>query len=650
MMTEILKILCIDDTQDQFLLVQGYLDNIQSSRTAYDVEWAPTYTSALNMLAETDYDVCLVDLQLGHRNGLDLMRDIRRTNLDIPMILMTGHGTHAVDLKAMELGAADYIDKAELTGPALERSLRYAVEQARALTALRQAEQSIRESETRFRALVEKGSDYVLLVDERGVIHYASPSFEHKLGYVDTDMAGNSVQNLILDEDVEIMELTLDALLDSPNEVTSNQLRIQHRDGSWRWVEVTGTNLMDEAGVEGIVLNAHDITAHKEAREAEYQQRMLAEALLDSAAALNSILEFDKVLKQILAIVGRVVPHDTACIMLLEEGRTRTVGVYGYDDPQIEAEIHRARYAVNEIPILRQVLSKGEILIVPTLDAEDHDTPVTHNLQSIIGVPVMYGDKVIAFLSLGSYRAGFFGQEQSRPLQALAHQAAIAIQNARAFEQAQEMAALEQRQALARDLHDAVSQTLFSASVIAEALPRLWALDPEDAERDTLQLARLTKGALAEMRTLLLELRPTTLIETDFSILVKHLIGAAASRTDSDTQIELIATGPEIRLPPDVQVALYRIVQEVLNNIVKHAHAEHVEVRIDRQPDQIRITVRDDGRGFDVSNALTTGRMGLVIIRERAASINASIDVVSETDGDLSGTTILIGWNKNGLH
>jgi PAS domain S-box-containing protein len=640
-----LKILCIDDAEDEFVLIQGFLDSIRSSRTAYEVEWAATYSTALERLAHADYDVCLVDFQLGGQNGLDLIREVRQNNQDMPMILMTGHGTHDVDVEAMQLGAADYIDKVGLTAASLERSLRYAVEHSRALTALRQAQQSIRESEKRFRALVEKGSDFVLLVDEHGVIGYASPSFQHKMGYPDTALTGNAVQSLVHEDDVGIIDRALMALLDSPGRVTSSQLRLQHHDGSWRWVEVTGTNLLDERGVKGLVLNAHDITAHKEAREAEYEQRILAESLLDTAAILGSTLNFDTVLERILANVERVIPHDTASILVLEGDQTQTVGVYGYHDPGVESALHNSSITVEQSPLLKKIISTREILVIPIVDDSLRVTPITHELNSYIGVPVMSGKDVIAFLNLGSYSAGFFGPEHIRPLQAFAHQAAFAIQNARAYEQAQAYAALEERQRLARELHDAVSQTLFSANVIAETLPRLWDIDADDAKRETLKLARLTKGALAEMRTLLLELRPATLLDTDFSILLKHLVAATASRTDA--AFDFNPTGPEIKLPPDVQLGLYRIVQEALNNIIKHARATQVQIHMERRADRITMRVRDDGRGFDVNDPPNKGRMGLGILEERAASIQASVKIESEIG---SGTIISIHWQKNGLN
>ncbi len=160
------------------------------------------------------------------------------------------------------------------------------------------------------------------------------------------------------------------------------------------------------------------------------------------------------------------------------------------------------------------------------------------------------------------------------------------------------LAAVEERQRLARDLHDAVSQTLFSANIIAEALPRLWDRDPESVRRRLPQLHHLTSGALAEMRTLLLELRPNApgRCETERAAATSR---RCLLRPDSQTVVSLTLSGQR-RLPAEVQVALYRIAQEALNNVAKHAKRRRGRRFISRcEPDRVELRVRDDGQGFD---------------------------------------------------
>jgi signal transduction histidine kinase len=196
------------------------------------------------------------------------------------------------------------------------------------------------------------------------------------------------------------------------------------------------------------------------------------------------------------------------------------------------------------------------------------------------------------------------------------------------------------RTRLARDLHDAVTQTLFSASLIAEVLPELWDMDVTEAKNSTEELRQLTRGALAEMRTLLLELRPATLTQTRLSDLMRQLCEAFIGR--SRLPITLNIEG-ERDLPPEVQVAYYRIAQESLNNIFKYARATQVNVTLCLSPSGARFEVCDNGIGFDMSTAKPTS-MGLRIMRERAEAIGADFHI-SSTPG--AGTCLEVDWTEN---
>jgi nitrate/nitrite-specific signal transduction histidine kinase len=228
--------------------------------------------------------------------------------------------------------------------------------------------------------------------------------------------------------------------------------------------------------------------------------------------------------------------------------------------------------------------------------------------------------------------------DEHRLAQALAQRAGLAIQNARLFEQAQQVATAEERQRLARELHDAVTQTLFSASLIAEVLPRLWARNPDQGRQRLEELRHLTRGALAEMRTLLLELRPAALVETPFGHLLNQLADSISSRTT--VHIEVHTEAAERPLPPDVQLSMYRIAQEALNNIVKHASANRAEVRFRRRAASMTLRITDDGRGFDTSRT-PAGHLGLSIMRERARAIHARLRIDSRIG---SGTRVDVRW------
>jgi PAS domain S-box-containing protein len=205
-----------------------------------------------------------------------------------------------------------------------------------------------------------------------------------------------------------------------------------------------------------------------------------------------------------------------------------------------------------------------------------------------------------------------------------------------------EDAILAERTRLARDLHDAVTQTLFSASLIAEVLPELWLVDPEEARKSNEELRQLTRGALAEMRTLLLELRPATLTQARFPDLLKQLGEAVIGR--ARLPVDLVVEG-NYELPPDVKVAFYRIAQESLNNIVKYSRATHVEMCIKLDCCNVHLEVKDNGVGFDPASVKPTS-LGMRIMRERAEAIHAHFRV-SSVPGQ--GTTVIVDWNEDEL-
>jgi PAS domain S-box-containing protein len=203
-------------------------------------------------------------------------------------------------------------------------------------------------------------------------------------------------------------------------------------------------------------------------------------------------------------------------------------------------------------------------------------------------------------------------------------------------------AALEERQRLARDLHDAVSQTLWSASLIADVLPEVWQHDPAKGLERLGRLRQLTRGALAEMRALLLELRPRALVETKMAELLKRLIEATASR--SGAKISLEHKG-DCDLPEDVHVALYRVAQEALNNATHHAMASEIKIRLKCGPKNARLAIEDNGQGFDPEEIPQGQHLGLKIMGERATSIEASLDIISRSG---EGTQVVLIWPDDG--
>jgi signal transduction histidine kinase len=383
----------------------------------------------------------------------------------------------------------------------------------------------------------------------------------------------------------------------------------------------------------------YDTTEQHRALRAEAEERRFNEALLDIAAAINSTLHFDDVLVKIFANLSRVVSHDWANLMLIREGYTHVVGTHAYP-PEAAAAICRTRFPMGELVTFRQMIATHKPVIindVETVESWRQQLPIPE-IRAYLGAPIVRNDEVIGFINLDSQRVNAFRPRDGERLQAFADQIAIAIQNAQTFERAREDAMAQERQRLARELHDSVSQLLFSASVTAEALPLLLRHSPEASEEALKQVARLTKGALAEMRTLLVELRPNTMAEIDLSILLSYLVGSLQTHTGAvvDYQVH----GQSYDLPPEVKIALYRIAQEALTNIVKHAGARHVEFMLTFTEFGVAMTIEDDGAGF-APEQVRPEHLGLRIMRERADNTGVLLRICAARQ---TGTRIEARW------
>jgi PAS domain S-box-containing protein len=197
----------------------------------------------------------------------------------------------------------------------------------------------------------------------------------------------------------------------------------------------------------------------------------------------------------------------------------------------------------------------------------------------------------------------------------------------------------EERQRMADSLHDAVNQSLFSAGLIAEVLPRLWERNQEEARKSLKDLRKLTRSAQGEMRALLAELRPSVVTDSGLDYFLEQLSNAFTGRTNLPVTINIKG---EMNLQPEAQVVFYRVAQEALNNIAKHAKASRVEVEFQNEPDQATMRIKDDGRGFDPQE-LKGIHYGLRMMQERAKTIGARLSIDSQPG---HGTRLQLSWKK----
>jgi signal transduction histidine kinase len=244
-------------------------------------------------------------------------------------------------------------------------------------------------------------------------------------------------------------------------------------------------------------------------------------------------------------------------------------------------------------------------------------------LEDFLGVPVRHRGEVLGNLFLSGSRAGAFTARDQRSVETLAAYAGVAIANARLYRQAQELATVEERGRVARELHDSVSQMLFS--MVYEA--RAAALRAgEDGSREALRrIEGSASAALQEMKALVYALRPKSLERDGLEATLRDLVEAL--RRAHGAPIAVRVQG-EPRLAPTVELALLRIAQEALHNALRHAPGARIQVALEQDAGEVRLTVADDGPGFDPTQlSRTTRTMGLVTMRERAAAIRAALEI-----------------------
>lgn len=245
--------------------------------------------------------------------------------------------------------------------------------------------------------------------------------------------------------------------------------------------------------------------------------------------------------------------------------------------------------------------------------------PGTGTPRSWLGVPMLLGDQVTGILSVQNLdEENAFGESDIRLLQTFASSMSIALENARLYEQARELAILDERQRLARELHDSVTQSLYGISLYAQAATgNLHANQVEQAKQYLDDIQNTAQESLADMRLLIYELRPPILEKEGLISALQQRLISVEDRARIKSSIQTNLTG---RLPAQVEECLYQIAREALNNVIKHAHARTISIQIQREADSVSMEIADDGVGFDPETSRRQGSLGLVNMQERAHS------------------------------
>ncbi len=530
---------------------------------------------------------------------------------------------------------------------------------------MQKSKQDQEEREQQYRNIFDIASDGMIVHDlETGLVVEANPAACLMHGYVREEFIGLLLISFIHPDSQPAFREYIQAVQSGGMFDT----RIQHlrQDGSTFYAEWRGTAFTHQGRfcLLGVVRDVSNrIQAEQNLHQSVETRTHEQETLLAISHTLASTLELQPGL--ILDQLREIIEYSHGGLFALEDSTLVTLamrdnpgsstpeeheGRWGRGTPQLERSspirIHlqgpetlvtlfNGHHSIR----IADVWSQDPQAQFLRLLLDDGAAALLEGMRSWMWVPLAVKNRIIGGIGVAHEKRNHFTSHHADLALSVANQAAITMVNAELYRQAQELAVVEERQRLARNLHDAINQSLFSAGLIAEVLPRLWDQDQDLARRSLEDLRRLTRSAQAEMRALLAELRPSTLIDSDLDELL-HLLGNALSGR-IDIPVTVTVSG-EVILPAEVQVAFYRVCQEALNNIAKHAKASRAEINLKQEGAVVELYMRDDGQGFDPKQT-TSGHYGLGMMRERVEAVGAQLSVTSRPG---HGTELTVRWKK----
>jgi two-component system nitrate/nitrite sensor histidine kinase NarX len=503
--------------------------------------------------------------------------------------------------------------------------------------------------ELQYQSIFETASDGLIINDlETGLVVEANPAACAMYGYARHEFIGLHPTRFIHPDSSHQFTRYVQAVQSQGVNVALQVHRRQ--DGYQFYVELSGTIYIDQ-GRSYLLSVVRDVSQRVHAEQL-LKQRVEARTreqstLLEISQTLASALELQPGL--ILDQLRVIIDYTHAGLFKLEDSTLTALAVRGPQPLERAMPFQIRMKSPEALPMLVNESRSTRIADVHSSDSparflrsllDNQASILLEGVQSWMWVPLAIKGRMIGAVGVAHAERNYFTAHHAGLALTVANQAAITMVNAELYEHAHTLATLQERQRLARNLHDAVNQSLFSAGLIAEVLPRLWERDPDEGRRSLDDLRRLTRGAQADMRLLLAELRPSTLTDADLGDLLRLLGSALAGRTNIPINVTVAGEGI---LPADIKVALYRLCQEGLNNIAKHAGASRVDIQLQSETDAVELRIRDDGRGFDPEQT-PPGHYGLSMMHERAAAVGATLSITSQPG---HGTEIVIRWAEN---
>ncbi len=505
--------------------------------------------------------------------------------------------------------------------------------------------------------LIRSAPMAIVAVDQQGIIHFTNDHLNQLFKYEEGELIGQPVEVL--------MPVRVRSVHEShrTNYTQQPKARLMGNGMDLVGLKKGGVGFPIEVGLSHsfvgeqmiVMASVVDLSLRKQTEEtlerrvAERtheleQRRQISDGLGTVLAMVNANRPLPEILDSITGNALRLLNFDCSILVRWTPGRFALMNARGV--PPGFSLTQTAELTSSDQQELAELLRNQAPLVIDDSARLPHFQSailqrtcvlLEHGVRLIVIFPVMVKGEICGTFTLMRNSMDPITDEELSQASIFCQQAGLAVENARLHTELEEAAVTAERSRIAHDLHDSVTQTLFSASMIADVLPRIWERRPEEGQHRLAELRDLTRGALAEMRTLLLELRPETLEMIELPELLIQLAAAFSGRARLPIHLKLPDT---CVLASKVRIALYRIAQEALNNIAKHAEAENAWVEVKLNEVRVELTIRDDGNGFNLDH-VRGNHLGLNIMRERASEIQAQLNV-SSCQGE--GTTVQVVW------
>jgi signal transduction histidine kinase/PAS domain-containing protein len=378
-------------------------------------------------------------------------------------------------------------------------------------------------------------------------------------------------------------------------------------------------------------------------REAEQQARQIAETIRAANEALSRTLNLHTVLDTLLKYLERLVPYDSANVILIDNQKIIMKAGRGYDSWTNSHAIRPPYDDISGFPLFNAMLTTHQSTLVPDTSACAVwiTTPETEQLCSWIGIPLIANDAVIGFYCLGKTRPHFFTQAHVQIAESLAAPAAVAIQNAQLYtdvvESQNRLQALSrrlaevqeaERQRIAQELHDQFGQTLTGLQIIMETLPRF---SVEERNMRLTEARFIVQDLIRRIRALSLDLRPAMLDDMGLLAALSWYFRRYTEQTGVDVTFR--HRGLDVRFAPEVETTAYRVIQEALTNVARHAGVSEARVRVSVRAKKLSVQVSDSGRGFDLNTVRASSMSsGLTGMHERVALLGGTLTIETAPD------------------